>query len=447
MTTATKTIRSGYKQTEVGVIPEDWEVKALGSVTTLLTNGFVGKATDFYTESDESVLYIQGYNVEEGSFNLHGIKRVSWKFHAQHQKSCLLAGDLLTIQTGDIGITAVVPPELAGANCHALVISRLDKRLYIPQYYCQYFNSKHGRDAFKEIETGSTMKHLNVGDMKKLFLPSPPRSEQHAIASALSDVDALIVSLDKLIAKKREVKQATMQQLLTGKTRLPGFGEQLKSTYKQTEVGLIPVDWEVHTLGDQLDQLEAGVSVNSVDEEFHIYAHEQAILKTSAVLNGYFFPHENKKIAPRDIKRAKLNPRVDSIIISRMNTIDLVGECGYVDKDYPNLFIPDRLWMTRFKRESKINVKWLSYLLNHKEYKVKIKGAATGTSGSMKNISKSSLVSINIPFPGPEEQQAIATILTDMDAEIGALEQRRDKTLALKQGMMQELLTGKTRLK
>jgi type I restriction enzyme S subunit len=214
--------KPGYKQTEVGVIPEEWGVETLGSITTLLTNGFVGKATDFYTESDDGVLYIQGYNVEEGTFNLNGIKRVSWKFHAQHQKSCLQTGDLLTIQTGDIGVTTVVPHELAGANCHAFVISRLDKRFYDPQYYCQYFNSKRGRDAFKEIETGSTMKHLNVGDMKRLFLPLPPLSEQQAIAPALSDVDALIASLDRLIVKKRDIKQATMQQLLTGKTRLPG---------------------------------------------------------------------------------------------------------------------------------------------------------------------------------------------------------------------------------
>ncbi len=144
----------GYKQTEVGVIPEEWGVETLRSITTLLTNGFVGKATDFYTESDDGVIYIQGYNVAENTFNLHGIKRVSWKFHAQHQKSCLEEGDLLTIQTGDIGVTTVVPYELVGTNCHALVISRLDKRFYVPQYYCQYFNSKHGRGAFKEIETG-----------------------------------------------------------------------------------------------------------------------------------------------------------------------------------------------------------------------------------------------------------------------------------------------------
>ena len=227
-------LKPGYKQTEVGVIPEEWEVKPLRSMTTLLTNGFVGKATDFYVDSDEGVLYVQGYNVQENGFNFHGIRRVSKQFHAAHQKSCLETGDLLTIQTGDIGVTTIVPPTLAGANCHALVISRFRKQYFEPAYYCHYFNSERGKAVFKEIETGSTMKHLNVGDMANLPLPGPPLSEQRAIAAALSDVDALISAQDKLIAKKRDLKQAAMQQLLTGKQRLSGFaGEWGKVTLER----------------------------------------------------------------------------------------------------------------------------------------------------------------------------------------------------------------------
>lgn len=110
----------GYKLTEVGVIPEDWEVKAMGSITSLMTNGFVGTVTNAYVNNGEGVTYIQGYNVEENGFNFHGIKQVSKIFHARHQKSCLREGDLLTIQTGDIGVTTVVPLELEGSNCHAL---------------------------------------------------------------------------------------------------------------------------------------------------------------------------------------------------------------------------------------------------------------------------------------------------------------------------------------
>ena len=216
-------MKPGYKQTELGVIPEEWDVKSMDSLTSLMTNGFVGTATSAYVNGDDGVLYIQGYNVQENGFEFHGIKRVSRSFHARNQKSCLREGDLLTIQTGDIGVTTIVPPELVGANCHALVISRFVKRTSDPRFYRQYFNSERGRAKFKEIETGSTMKHLNVGDMKLLLLPSPPIEEQHAIAEALSDVDALLGALDRLIAKKRDLKQGTMQQLLTGQTRLPGF--------------------------------------------------------------------------------------------------------------------------------------------------------------------------------------------------------------------------------
>ena len=92
-------LKPGYKQTEVGVIPVEWEVKTMNSLTILMTNGFVGTATNAYVDSDDGVLYIQGYNVEEDGFEFHGIKRVSKAFHAKHQKSCLRAGDLLTIQT------------------------------------------------------------------------------------------------------------------------------------------------------------------------------------------------------------------------------------------------------------------------------------------------------------------------------------------------------------
>jgi restriction endonuclease S subunit len=263
-----------------------------------------------------------------------------------------------------------------------------------------------------------------------MLIPLPPTEEQRAIATALSDVDALIGTLDRLIAKKRNLKQATMQQLLTGQTRLPGFSGE----------------WEEKTLAHVVDALEAGVSVNSVDEESFRGSDELCVLKTSAVVNGRFIPSECKKIASRDLHRATLSPLGGTIVISRMNTPDLVGECGYVENNYPFLFVPDRLWMTRFRPGSNVNARWLSYVLSSADYKRMIKAAATGTSGSMKNLSKDAFLSLPVRFPVAAEQTAIATILSDMDADITALEARRDKTRALKQGMMQELLTGRIRL-
>ena len=131
----------GDQQTEVGVIPKDWNVVTIREITSLVTNGFVGKATNHYTDKDDGITYIQGYNVEANSFNFNGIKKVTPEFHRIHQKSCLRKDDLLTIQTGEVGLTTIVPDSLVGANCHALIISRFKKEKAYPWFYAHYFNS------------------------------------------------------------------------------------------------------------------------------------------------------------------------------------------------------------------------------------------------------------------------------------------------------------------
>ena len=197
-----------------------WKEKEFGSLTTLLTNGFVGKVKDHYVNYDNGVLYVQGYNVEENDFNFHGIKRVSHLFNKNHKKSQLELGDLLTIQTGEIGVSATVTPELVGANCHALIISRLKQDQADPRFYCNYFNSKLGRDKLKEIETGTTMKHLNVGDLTKLIVPYPELKEQNAISEIFQHIDVEIKKLENQLNKYTNLKQAMMQKLLTGEIRL-----------------------------------------------------------------------------------------------------------------------------------------------------------------------------------------------------------------------------------
>ena len=210
----------GYKQTEVGVIPEDWKTATLGNLTILMTNGFVGTATRHYASNDNGVLYIQGYNVEENSFNFHGIKFVTEEFHKVHMKSCLRSGDLLTVQTGDVGLTTVITNQLAGSNCHALIISRFDRKAACPHFISYYLNSKVGRSRMRLIETGTTMKHLNVGDMLEFLVPAPHLPEQDAIAEVLSEMDTEITTLETKLAKAREIKQGMMHNLLTGRIRL-----------------------------------------------------------------------------------------------------------------------------------------------------------------------------------------------------------------------------------
>ncbi|MEP6636558.1 MAG: restriction endonuclease subunit S [Acidobacteriota bacterium] len=410
-------VRAGYKQTEAGLIPQDWDLKTLGSLTSLLTNGFVGTATSAYVDGDDGVLYIQGYNVQENGFNFHGIKRVSKSFHARNQKSCLQPGDLLTIQTGDIGVTAVVPPELAGANCHALVISRLNKRVSEPSFYCQYFNSERGRAAFKEIETGTTMKHLNCGDLKRLLLPSPPVEEQRAVAAALSDVDALLGALDRLLAKKRDLKQAAMQQLLSGQTRLPGFHGK----------------WEVKRLGE-LAQIQRGASPRPIDDP--VWFNESSSIGwvriSDLTRSGMFLRETTQQLSELGVQHSR--PVVSGSLI--MSICATVGRPIITEID---VCIHDGFVVFDDLQAEKL---FIYYVLKW----IEPDWSKHGQTGSQMNLNTELITGTRISLPPFPEQTAIADVLTEMDAELAALEQRRDKTRALKQGMMQELLTGNTRL-
>ena len=195
----------GYKQTEIGLIPEDWFIVAIGAITTLVTNGFVGKATDHYTNKDDGVTYIQGYNVEANSFNFNGIKKVTPAFHKVHQKSCLREDDLLMIQTGEVGLTTIVPKSLVGSNCHALIILRFNKDKIHPWFYAHYFNSSLGRLRLRDLEVGTTMMHINIGDLLPWEVPYPSNLiEQNAIALILSDMDTEIATLEQRRNKTRD---------------------------------------------------------------------------------------------------------------------------------------------------------------------------------------------------------------------------------------------------
>lgn len=200
--------------------------------------------------------------------------------------------------------------------------------------------------------------------------------------------------------------------------------------------------WAEKKVSDLIDGLVAGVSVRSRDGDLS----RPAVLKTSAVAGGRVDFRETKAIIAADVSRAKCAPVRDSIVVSRMNTPALVGAVGYVEADESGVFLPDRLWLARSRRTASTDMRWLNYALGFGDVASRVRELATGTSNSMKNIPKSRLLELSVLVPIPEEQRAISTVLADIDGAIACLERLVAKKRGIKQGMMQDLLTGRTRL-
>ena len=439
-------VPEGFKQTEVGVIPQDWEVVALGELTEKVGSGITPTGGQRVYKEDGRP-FMRSQNVGWGSLLLDDVAFIDDAIHATFLSTEIQLHDVfLNITGASIGRSAIADSRVVFGNVNQHVcIIRTDNSKLSPRFLNYFLLSANGQMQIDIFQAGGNRQGLNFSQVRSIRIAKPKNiKEQTAIAAALSDMDALIEGVEKLLEKKRRIKQGAMQELLTGKKRVSGF--ESKKGFQQTEVGVIPKDWGLTSLMEHIAALDAGVSVNSVDEKLSVLGHSESVLKTSCVYNGYFYPEECKKILPKDVSRAKLTPKKNSIIISRMNTPTLVGECGFIANNYPSLFLPDRLWQTSFKNDANINARWLAYILSFGEISKSIKEIATGTSDTMKNIAKNALLKVKIPYPTKSEQTSIAAILSDMDAEIEQLEAQLTKYRQLKTGMMQELLTGKKRL-
>ncbi|HIJ94342.1 MAG TPA: hypothetical protein HPP94_01095 [Desulfuromonadales bacterium] len=210
-------------------------------------------------------------------------------------------------------------------------------------------------------------------------------------------------------------------------------------------IGEIPEGWEVKRLKYIISNLESGVSVNATN--FPATSSEFGILKTSCVYDYRFNAEGNKAIWESEVTRAKISLRKGSIIISRMNTPELVGASGFVANDHPNLFLPDRLWQTVFYPHVKIDAKWLSYIFISNSFKKLLSVTATGTSPSMKNLGQEEFTSISIPVTSLPEQTAIVTHIETECARLDAIIDKFKKQIELfkeyRTTLISEVVTGK----
>lgn len=410
-------VKPGYQQTEVGVIPEDWEVKPLNALGQF-KNG-INKRSEAFGHGSPFVNLMDVFGVSRiTSGDAFGLVETT---EAEQKTYDLKRGDVLFIRSSvkpsGVGLTAVVEADLPKTVYSGFLLRFRDNDALDIGFKRHCFYAEKFRSKLIGASSVSANTNINQDNLKKLLIALPPDlPEQRAIATALSDVDGLLGRLDRLIAKKRDLKQAAMQQLLTGQTRLPGFHGE----------------WEVKTLGDTLEKIVGGGTPSRANTAFWGNEIPWVTVKDFATFNPRHSQESITRLGLRN-SASHLIPAGTLITSTRMALGKaVVYEVDVsINQDLKALFLKPEL-----------SVDYLTYWFEHF-------GSLIDELGSGSTVKGISLVELRrFPFQAPPhpEQTAIASVLSEMDGELAVLEQRREKTRALKQAMMQELLTGRTRL-
>lgn len=395
------------KQTEIGLIPDDWEVKSLGEI------GEPCMCKRILKEQTSPTGDIPFYKI--GTFGGIPDAYISRELFEQYkeQYNYPKKGTLLLSAAGTIGRVVVFDGKDSYFQDSNIVWIDNDETKVTNDFlfYC------YSRMQWKTEEGGIVSRLYNANLKSTSFIAPKSLAEQERIAKALSDVDALISTTEKLIQKKKNIKQGAMQNLLTGKKRLPGFAKS--TNYKQTELGPIPEDWEVKNIGTTCNVITGGEApvVYSKDKntlyKYPIYSNGKEVYGYHA---SYTIDH-------------------DAVCISSIG--ENTGDIFYYQKN----FTPIIRLKVIIPKKSNIDTEFLYYCLKT----IKID---TTKNGGIPNINSNDVKSINYIQPtSKEEQNAIANVLSSMDKEIETLNTKLEKYRNLKTAMMQQLLTGKIRLR
>lgn len=410
-------MKSGYKMTEVGVIPEDWEVKNVSESCLIKARiGWQGLKKSEYMSSGDYLL-ITGTDFDNGQVNWKSCAYVSKARYEQDSNIKIRPQDILISKDGTIGKVAYLGmiPKAGTLNSGIFVIRANDRKID-QVFLSKIFMSFYFEEFLNRLVAGSTINHLYQKDFVKFCFPLPNSEEQVAIAAALSDVDSLISALTKKIEKKKAIKQGLMQQLLTGKKRLLGFGDV----------------WDV-------------VQLKRIISEFIVPMRDKPTALTGPIPWCRIEDFDGKYL-----KKSLSNQGVDLNTVSKMNlkifpvnTLLVscsanLGRCAIVKQK----LVTNQTFIGLVPSD-RIDVEFLYYKMSREDKN--LNNMATGTTISY--LSREQFENYEILIPSSKaEQTAIANILSDCDSEIAALEEKRDKYKEIKQGMMQQLLTGKIRL-
>jgi len=411
-------VKTGYKQTEAGVIPQDWEVYTLGDLAVVTAGGTPSRTNSRYWNG--SIPWVTTSEVDFCTIG-HTEQRITKEGLNNSAAKLLPPGTLLMALYGQgktRGKIAILGVE-AATNQACAAISLKGGVFYKFIFY--FLASRY--DAIRSLSNTGNQENLNGAIVRSIPVSLPRDAEQRAIATALFDVDALLGALERLIAKKRDLKQAAMQQLLTGRARLPGFSGE----------------WGVKTLGE-IAEVKTGPFGSSLHESD--YVRDGTPIITVEHLGQFGVEYINlPMVSSSDRQRLRAYTlEAGDIVFSRVGSVDRNAlirptEAGWLFSGRLLRIRPD---------SHKASAPYLSYYFHSEDFTASVREVAVGQ--TMACLNTQILKGLAVTLPPLAEQAAVTAVLTDMDAELAALEQRLAKTRALKQAMMQELLTGRTRL-
>jgi len=416
----------------LGKIPEHWEVKRLGNWFEERREKVSDKDFEPLSVTKNGILpQLENAAKSNDGDNRKLVKKGDFVINSRSDRK---GSSGLSNLDGSVSLINIVmkPRNIKGKFTNYL----LKSNGFIEEFY------RNGHGIVADLWT------TRYDEMKFINLAVPPIHEQEAIASFLDDkctkIDDLLGIKTQQIEKLKELRQVKIHQSVT-----KGLDASIELNDSGIDwIGEIPKHWEVKRLKNFICDLEGGVSVNASESE-SANSNEIGVLKTSAVYTYSFDPLQNKKVFENELNRVSCRVRKGAIIISRMNAPELVGASGLVLEEYPNLYLPDRLWQTKYHK-IEFNKKWLSQLLVSNGFRSYMTTFANGSSPSMKNISKGDFLNISIPVPPLSEQEAIVANLEQETSKIDqAIAQRKkqiEKLKEYKQSLINEVVTGKVKV-
>jgi type I restriction enzyme S subunit len=363
--------------------------------------------------------FVRSQNVDWGTLRLRDLAFLDEQTHASFRVSEIRGGDVLLNITGaSIGRSAVATESLDGGNVNQHVCEiRLDKRRMDPMFVCSVLLSQLGQDQIASFQAGGNRQGLNFQQVGSITIPTPPLDEQRAIARVLADVTRLIVVVERLIAKKEAMKQGMMQQLLTGKTRLPGFSKP----------------WREVNLGDVATMGSGGTPPSTMPR---YYGGGIPWVSISDMTSASKYVHVTEKTLSREgLSHSPAKLYAVGVVLYAMYAS--LGECAL-----PVGWMSSSQAILAILPGSELDREYLYYDLCSRKRQVK----ESGQQSTQSNLNAGMVRNFMLELPEPEEQRAIAAVLASVDDELDLLKTRLHKAKAIKQGMMQELLTGRTRL-